>query len=130
MTLDPVGRPGLWAAFYGALRRAKLCLASCAPAEMPAMPYSLRVIAGAVSLLLSGFSAASAAPPDAAERIYRNGVIFTADDHNPRAQALAIRDGLIVYVGSDQGVSRFLDSRTESVDLKGRFLMPGIVDGH
>src|SRR5450631_3731562 len=130
MTLDPVGRPGLWAAFYGALRRAKISLASLSPAEMPAMPYSLRVIAGAVSLLLSGFSAASAAPPDAADRIYRNGVIFTADDHNPRAQALAIRDGLIVYVGSDQGVSGFLDSRTESVDLKGRFLMPGIVDGH
>lgn len=125
-----MGRPGLWAAFYGALRRAKISLASLSPAEMPAMPYSLRVIAGAVSLLLSGFSAASAAPPDAADRIYRNGVIFTADDHNPRAQALAIRDGLIVYVGSDQGVSGFLDSRTESVDLKGRFLMPGIVDGH
>jgi hypothetical protein len=72
-----VGRPGLWAAFYGALRRAKICLASLAPAEMAAMPYSLRVIAGAVSLLLSGFSAASAAPPDAAEGIAAIRVLET-----------------------------------------------------
>jgi hypothetical protein len=47
------------------------------------MLYPLRVVAGAVSLRLTGMSAASSAPVDGADRVYRNGVIFTADDHNP-----------------------------------------------
>jgi predicted amidohydrolase YtcJ len=67
---------------------------------------------------------------DPADRIYRNGVIFTADAGNRTAEALAIRDGRIVYVGSNQSVASFIGPATASVDLKGRFLMPGLVDGH
>ena len=66
----------------------------------------------------------------AADRVYRNGVIFTADARNRTAEALAIRDGRIVYVGSNQGVAPFVGAATVSVDLKGRFLMPGLIDGH
>ena len=76
---------------------------------------------------------AAAAPSSSsslADRVYRNGVIFTADAHNRTAEALAIRDGRIVYVGSNQGVAPFVGAATASVDLKGRFLMPGLVDGH
>ena len=65
-----------------------------------------------------------------ADRVYRNGVIFTADARNRTAEALAIRDGRIVYVGSNQGFAPFVGAATVSVDLKGRFLMPGLVDGH
>ena len=65
-----------------------------------------------------------------ADRVYRNGVIFTADGGNGIAEALAIRDGRIVFVGSNQGVAPFVGGATVSVDLKGRFLMPGLVDGH
>ena len=63
-------------------------------------------------------------------RVYRNGIIFTVDGGNSQAQALAIRDGRIVYVGSNQGLSGYIGSATTTVDLKGRFLMPGLVDGH
>ena len=65
-----------------------------------------------------------------ADRVYRNGVIFTADARNRTAEALAIRDGRILFVGSNQGVAPFIGPATASVDLKGRFLMPGLVDGH
>ena len=65
-----------------------------------------------------------------ADRVYRNGVIFTADARNGTAEALAIRDGRIVYVGSNQGLAPFVGAATVSVDLKGKFLMPGLVDGH
>ena len=75
---------------------------------------------------------AAAAPSSSspADRVYRNGVIFKADAQNRTAEALAIRDGRIVYVGSNQGVASFVGTGTVSVDLKGRFLMPGLVDGH
>ena len=68
--------------------------------------------------------------PGPADRVYRDGVIFTADAKNTTAEALAIRDGRIVYVGTNQGVASFVGPSTASVDLKGRFLMPGLVDGH
>jgi predicted amidohydrolase YtcJ len=73
---------------------------------------------------------ASAATGGAADRVYRNGVLFTAAATDSMAQALAIRDGRIVYVGSNQGLAPLIGAATVIVDLKGRFLMPGIVDGH
>ena len=74
-----------------------------------------------------------AAQPSAigpADRIYRNGVIFTAVADHPGAEALAIRDGRIVYVGGNAGAAPFVGAATVSVDLKGGFLMPGLINGH
>ncbi len=67
---------------------------------------------------------------DGADRVYRDGTVFTADAHGTIAEAVAIREGRIVYVGSNGGVAPFIGRSTEVVDLKGRFLMPGLVDGH
>jgi len=67
-------------------------------------------------------------PP--ADRVYRNGVIFTEDSQHRTAQALAIRDGRIVYVGENRGVALFVGSATVTIDLQGHFLMPGLIDGH
>jgi predicted amidohydrolase YtcJ len=65
-----------------------------------------------------------------ADRVYRNGVLFTADSRSSTAEALAIRDGRIVYVGDNQSVQKFIGPATTTIDLPGRFLMPGLVDGH
>ena len=75
-------------------------------------------------------AAASSSSASPADRVYRNGVIFTADLRNGTAEALAIRNGRILYVGGNEGVAPFVGPATVSVDLKGRFLMPGLVDGH
>jgi len=82
------------------------------------------------ALLLTLLIAPSAWAENPADRVYRNGVIFTADAANTTVEALAIRDGRIVYVGGSQGVAAFVGPATVSVDLKGKFLMPGLVDGH
>jgi len=65
-----------------------------------------------------------------AERVFRNGKIYTADPHGTLVQAIAIRDGRIVYVGTNEGVAPFIAASTNVTDLQGRFLMPGLVDGH
>lgn len=65
-----------------------------------------------------------------ADRVYRNGVIFTSDAGNPRAEAIAIREGRIIYVGAARGLAPYIGEKTAVVDLHGRFLMPGLVDGH
>jgi predicted amidohydrolase YtcJ len=80
-----------------------------------------------VALTLPSNAFAQQSPAD---RVYRNGVVFTANGKNEIAEAVAIRDRRIVYVGNSKGVNAFVGTSTESVDLNGKFLMPGLVDGH
>jgi predicted amidohydrolase YtcJ len=82
----------------------------------------------AMPLLLC--ATAHAAPSEYADTLYRNGHIYTVDAHNSVAQALAVRAGVIVYVGGDVGAAPFVGPETSRIDLKGRMLMPGLVDGH
>jgi predicted amidohydrolase YtcJ len=69
----------------------------------------------------------AAAPADLA---YRNGHVYTVDAEDSVQQALAILNGRIVYVGNDAGVNAYVGPRTHVIDLGGRMLMPGLVDGH
>ncbi len=72
----------------------------------------------------------SFAKEPAADRVYRNATVFTADARGSMAEAVAIRDGRIVYVGGNDGVAGFIGPSTKVSDLKGGFLMPGLIDGH
>jgi predicted amidohydrolase YtcJ len=65
-----------------------------------------------------------------ADFVVRNGVIWTVDDDNPRAEAIAARNGRIIYVGSDAGVIQHIGSTTAVVDLGGSFVTPGFYDNH
>lgn len=81
-------------------------------------------------LLLLAAGAAAAGPDVPADVVYRNGRIYTANPRDEVGESLAIRAGRIVYVGSDAGIARHLGAATRSVDLAGRSVMPGLVDGH
>jgi predicted amidohydrolase YtcJ len=77
--------------------------------------------------LCNVIAAAADAPADI---VYRNGHIYTVDAHSSVQEALAVRDGRIVYVGDHAGAERFAGGDTSVVDLDGRMMMPGLVDGH
>lgn len=62
-----------------------------------------------------------------ADQIIKNAKIFTADQSNPLAAALAVKDGKFVYVGDEAGLA---DYEGEVADLGGKFIMPGIIDSH
>jgi predicted amidohydrolase YtcJ len=86
--------------------------------------------AGVLLLLTVASGQAAESPSGRADRVYFNGIIFTADAGSSGATALAIRDGRILYVGSDAALARYIGPTTVKVDLQHRFLMPGLVDGH
>jgi predicted amidohydrolase YtcJ len=71
-----------------------------------------------------------AATAQEADLVIRNANVYTVDPSYPRAQAVAVKDGKILFVGSEADVSRHLGSRTQVLDAKGQFLMPGIIEGH
>ncbi|MEM2447294.1 MAG: amidohydrolase [Candidatus Bathyarchaeia archaeon] len=59
-----------------------------------------------------------------------NANVVTLNPRQPRAQALAVKDGRIVAVGSNSEVSRCVNSETKIVDLRGKTVVPGFVDCH
>ena len=61
-------------------------------------------------------------------KVYTNAVIHTEDVNNPQADTVVINDGKFVYVGKASGYSFKEDD--EVVDLKGRFVIPGLIDSH
>ena len=67
-------------------------------------------------------------PP--ADLILHNGVIWTVDEKNPTVQAVAIKGGKFIAVGSDKSVLDFRGSNTRVVDLQGKFVVPGFNDNH
>ena len=74
--------------------------------------------------------AAAEAAPHPADRVMLGGAVYTADQHDRIAQAIAVDRGRIVYVGSDRGARRYVGKRTTVVRLRGRMVMPGLQDGH
>src|SRR6476660_2164408 len=75
-----------------------------------------------------GQTAQTQTPP--ADLLLRNGRIVTVDDRLPEAQALAARDGKIVFVGAAADAQRFVGPSTQVIDLNGQFAMPGFIEGH
>ena len=65
-----------------------------------------------------------------ADLVLRNGVIWTVDEDNPRAEAIAALQGEIIHVGSDAGVERHIGADTRVIDLDGGFVTPGYNDNH
>ena len=83
-------------------------------------------VAFAASVPVSGF------PPTLhrADLVLRDATIATLDPLQPEAQALAIRDGRILAVGSDESISHYIGKQTKVLDLHGAFVTPGFIEGH
>ena len=65
-----------------------------------------------------------------ADLIVTNARIYTSDVNRPIAEALAVRNGRIAFVGSNRGAMALAGPRTERLDLTGRTVITGMVDAH
>jgi predicted amidohydrolase YtcJ len=65
-----------------------------------------------------------------ADLVMLNGGLYTVDAERSWAEAMAIHDGLIIAVGSNEKIQSYIGDDTEVVDLDGRMAMPGIHDSH
>ena len=65
-----------------------------------------------------------------ADIVFRNGPVYTVNGSREWARAVAVKHKHIVYVGDDAGVRSFIGPRTRVVDLAGKMLLPGFVEGH
>ena len=76
------------------------------------------------------FSLQTRSQKEVADLIFHNGTFWTVDDKNPTAQAVAIKDGKFVVVGSSKDALKLRGPKTEVIDLRGFFVVPGFNDNH
>ena len=67
---------------------------------------------------------------ETADLILLNGNVVTVDEDQPRAQAVAIKGEKFLAVGSNTEINNLRGDRTEVIDLAGKTVVPGLVDGH
>lgn len=80
-----------------------------------------------VALLLA---ACAGEPADPADLVLRGGTIVTVDDANAEVEALAVRDGRIVALGTEAEISALVGRDTEVLELNGATAYPGFIEAH
>lgn len=86
-----------------------------------------------LACLAAGFALGTAGIAHAAlppELILFHGRVLTVDSQDSIAQALAIRDGKVIAIGTDQDILRLAGAATRRIDLRGRTATPGLIDSH
>jgi predicted amidohydrolase YtcJ len=82
------------------------------------------------SLLALVLLHASCSRQEKADLIIHNGVIYTMNESQPLAQAVAVKGDKILYVGDDEAVNAFKGDNTQMIDLMGKTMTPGFIESH
>ena len=90
----------------------------------------MKTIASFVGTFLIAAVAANPTAAQEADLVLRGGVVWTVDDDNSKAEAIASVHDRIVYVGPDDGVQQYIGQKTRVVDLDGKLVVPGFNDNH
>ena len=84
--------------------------------------------------LLSGCAAEKLEQPKpatvAADLVLRNGIVITVDPKQSQHQAIAIKQNKILALGSDQQIAAYIGTDTDVIELAGRTVIPGLIEGH
>ena len=81
-------------------------------------------------VVLVTISCRSKSRPEDVDLILHNGTVWTVNPSQPWAEALAIKGEKIAAVGTSKEILKLRGDGTESIDLKGAFVLPGFIDSH
>lgn len=90
----------------------------------------LTLLPALLTLGCSEKSTESTAVTSAADMVYTNGIIYTADKNHTLMQSIAVKGEDIVFVGSDDDAKAFIGENTQVTDLAGKLVLPGLHDVH
>ncbi len=80
--------------------------------------------------ILVGACKKNSTKDDIADAIYFGGPILTMEEDSAEVEAVLIKNGKILFTGTKAEADRFIDDKTERIDLAGKTLMPGFIDVH
>jgi hypothetical protein len=75
-------------------------------------------------------AATAAFATENAETVFVNGTIYTMNERQPRAEAIAIKGDRILFVGSNSEAKKYQSAQTKTIDLGGKTVVPGLTDSH
>ena len=81
-----------------------------------------------IPVLLWGCNTAREVEP--ADLVITGGTIYTMDDQQPMVEAVAVKGDKIIFAGSNEGINKFKAETTEVLDLGGRTMTTGFIEGH
>jgi predicted amidohydrolase YtcJ len=87
-------------------------------------------IPGALLFFLLCCALPSAARAETAQAVFINGNVYTMNERQPRAEAIAVKDARIVFVGSNADAKKYQSAETKTIDLAGKTVVPGLTDSH
>lgn len=90
----------------------------------------LKTLLAATAFALVACANNTPAPSATADTVYLNGKIVTVDKSFSIAEAVAVKDGKFVGVGSSDAMRKYVATGTRVVDLKGQTVIPGMMDSH
>ncbi len=82
------------------------------------------------TMLAAGFILCCASKKEPVDLVLTNGKIVTVDETHPEAEAIAVKDGVVVAVGTSTAIQGYIGSDTEVIDLGGKLAVPGFIDAH
>lgn len=88
------------------------------------------LLATAMVSIMTGYSSEYAQSCTPASLVLTNGQIYTLNENQPTAQAVAIRGSKIIYVGDPEGAERYSCGDAVVIDLEGKATYPGLIDAH
>jgi len=90
----------------------------------------MKIATLAATIFVFACTPADAQEPPFADLVIVHGHVWTVDAERPRAEAVAIRDGRIVAVGSDAEIAKWIGPATKKIDAQGKSVLPGFIDAH
>jgi predicted amidohydrolase YtcJ len=91
----------------------------------------MKILSALLSLLLLGLAPTPEnSKKSPADLVFINGNIYTANEKQPRAEAVAVKGDRIIFVGSNAAAKNYQGPATRIVDLHGATMLPGMTDAH
>src|SRR5262249_16756895 len=90
---------------------------------------TMRLLLVALSILLTSLFS-SEPKPEAGDLVFKNGNVYTANEKQAHADAIAVKADRIVFVGSNDEAQRYVGTQTRVIDLHGGTVLPGLTDSH
>lgn len=67
---------------------------------------------------------------DSADLIIKGGIIYTVNENQPTVEAVAVKNNKIIFAGSEKEVKQYNSENTKQIDLEGKTMTPGFIEGH
>ncbi|MEO7991952.1 MAG: amidohydrolase [Chryseolinea sp.] len=84
----------------------------------------------ALYILVISFLASCQSKPDPADLVIFGGTIYTVNENQAIVESVAVKGDKIIFAGAEVEARKYINDKTEVIDLQGKIMTPGFIEGH